>query len=43
MSLNKFLECLAVGCGVNLSWESIPGVWRVVSEVPHQQLSLGGK
>jgi hypothetical protein len=38
MSLNKFLENCAVGCGANQSWKTIPSVRGIVGEIPHQQL-----
>jgi hypothetical protein len=45
MSLDKFLENWAVGCGTNQSWKTIPASVRgIVGEIPqHQQLSLCGE
>jgi hypothetical protein len=43
MSLNKFLENWAVGCGANQSLKTIPSVRGTVGERPHQQLSLCGE
>jgi hypothetical protein len=43
MSLDKFLENWAVGCGEDQSWKTIPSVRGIVGETPYQQLSLCGE